>query len=90
MWSKKKIFILDEATSTIDTHTEQLMQQALEKVSTGRTSVIIAHRLATIKHANKIIVFDQGEIVEQGTQQELLLKNGYFKKLYDMQFEEIV
>lgn len=85
-----KIFILDEATSTIDTHTEQLMQQALEKVSTGRTSVIIAHRLATIKHANKIIVFDQGEIVEQGTQQELLLKNGYFKKLYDMQFEEIV
>lgn len=84
-----KIFILDEATSTIDTHTEQLMQDALDKISKGRTSIIIAHRLATIKHAHKIIVFEKGVIVEQGTQKELLEKNGYFKRLYDMQFEEI-
>ncbi len=84
-----KIFILDEATSTIDTHTEVLLQKALDKITEGRTSIIIAHRLATIKHANKIMVFDKGELVEQGSQQELLKKNGYFKKLYDMQFEEI-
>ncbi len=84
-----KIFILDEATSTIDTHTEVLLQKALDKITEGRTSIIIAHRLATIKHANKIMVFDKGELVEQGSQQELLQKNGYFKKLYDMQFEEI-
>lgn len=85
-----KIFILDEATSTIDTHTEQLLQLALEKISKGRTSIIIAHRLATIKNANKIMVFEKGEIAEQGTPQELLQKNGHFKKLYEMQFEEIV
>lgn len=85
-----KIFILDEATSTIDTHTEQLLQLALDKISKGRTSIIIAHRLATIKNANKIMVFEKGEIAEQGTQQELLAKDGPFKKLYEMQFEEIV
>lgn len=84
-----KIFILDEATSTIDTHTELLLQKALDKITEGRTSIIIAHRLATIKHANKIMVFDKGELVEQGSQSELLQKDGYFKKLYDMQFEEI-
>lgn len=84
-----KIFILDEATSTIDTHTEQLLQQALEKISKGRTSIIIAHRLATIKNANKIMVFEKGEIAEQGSPQELLQKNGHFKKLYEMQFEEV-
>lgn len=85
-----KIFILDEATSTIDTHTEQLLQLALDKISKGRTSIIIAHRLATIKNANKIMVFEKGEIAEQGTQQELLSKDGLFKKLYEMQFEEQV
>ena len=84
-----KIFILDEATSTIDTHTEQLLQLALEKISKGRTSIIIAHRLATIKNANKIMVFEKGEIAEQGAPQELLAKDGLFKKLYEMQFEEI-
>ncbi|MBN8694634.1 MAG: ABC transporter ATP-binding protein [Bacteroidetes bacterium] len=85
-----KIFILDEATSTIDTHTEQLLQLALDKISKGRTSIIIAHRLATIKNANKIMVFEKGEIAEQGTQQELLSKDGLFKKLYEMQFEEVI
>lgn len=84
-----KIFILDEATSTIDTHTELLLQKALDKITEGRTSIIIAHRLATIKHANKIMVFDKGELVEQGSQEELLNKNGFFRKLHDMQFEEV-
>jgi ATP-binding cassette subfamily B protein len=84
-----KLFILDEATATIDTHTEQLLQKALDKISKGRTSIVIAHRLATIKDANKIIVFDKGQIVEQGTQQELLNMNRQFKRLYELQFEEI-
>lgn len=84
-----KIFILDEATSTIDTHTEQLLQEALVKVTRGRTSIIIAHRLATIKNADKIIVFEKGEITEQGSQEELLAKKGAFKRLHDLQFEEI-
>ncbi len=85
-----KIFILDEATATIDTHTEQLLQKALEKISKGRTSIVIAHRLATIKDANKIIVFEKGQIVEQGSQQELLNMNGQFKRLYELQFAEII
>ncbi len=84
-----KLFILDEATATIDTHTEQLLQKALDKISKGRTSIIIAHRLATIKNADKIIVFDKGEIVEQGSQKELLNMNGHFKRLYELQFEEV-
>ncbi|HWY13504.1 MAG TPA: ABC transporter ATP-binding protein [Bacteroidia bacterium] len=85
-----KLFILDEATATIDTHTEQLLQKALDKISKGRTSIVIAHRLATIKNADKIIVFEKGEIVEQGTQQELLnINNGHFKRLHELQFEEI-
>lgn len=84
-----KLFILDEATATIDTHTEQLLQKALEKISKGRTSIVIAHRLATIKDANKIIVFEKGKIVEQGSQQELLNIDGQFKRLYELQFEEI-
>lgn len=84
-----KLFILDEATATIDTHTEQLLQKALDKISKGRTSIVIAHRLATIKDADKIIVFDKGTIAEQGSQQELLALNGQFKRLYELQFEEI-
>ncbi len=85
-----KIFILDEATATIDTHTEQLLQKALEKISKGRTSIVIAHRLATIKNANKIIVFDKGQIVEQGSPEELLKMNGQFKRLHELQFAEII
>ncbi len=85
-----KLFILDEATATIDTHTEQLLQKALDKISKGRTSVVIAHRLATIKHADKIIVFEKGQIVEQGTQQELLNMNGQFKRLYELQFADVI
>lgn len=83
---KPALFILDEATATIDTTTERLIQKAAEKISQGRTSIIIAHRLSTIKNADKIFVFDNGEIAEQGNIKELLALNGKFKKLYDNQF----
>ena len=79
------IFILDEATATIDTQTEQLLQLAAEKISSGRTSIIIAHRLSTIKHVNRIFVFDKGEIIEQGSMKELMAKDSKFKKLYELQ-----
>lgn len=78
------IFILDEATATIDTQTEQLIQQAVEKISKGRTSIIIAHRLSTIKHVDKVLVFDQGKIIEEGTIEKLLNNNSTFKKLYEL------
>lgn len=78
------IFILDEATATIDTQTEQLIQKAAEKISQGRTSIIIAHRLSTIKHVDKIFVFDQGKIIEEGSIQELLSTDSKFKTLYEL------
>ena len=78
------IFILDEATATIDTQTEQLIQKAAEKISEGRTSIIIAHRLSTIKHVDKIFVFDQGKIIEEGSINELLSTESKFKKLYEL------
>lgn len=81
------ILILDEATSSVDTYTEQLMQDATDAITTGRTSIIIAHRLATIQQADKIIVLDAGKIVEVGTHKSLLQKeNGYYKNLYEVQF----
>ena len=79
------IFILDEATATIDTQTELLIQQAVEKISDGRTSIIIAHRLSTIKHVSKVIVFEKGRIIEEGSISELLDKPSKFKTLYDLQ-----
>jgi ATP-binding cassette, subfamily B, multidrug efflux pump len=79
------IFILDEATATIDTQTELLIQRAVEKISSGRTSIIIAHRLSTIKHVNKVMVFDQGEIIEEGSIKELMERESRFKKLYELQ-----
>ncbi|QTE22292.1 ABC transporter ATP-binding protein [Polaribacter cellanae] len=85
--SKPSILILDEATSSVDTHAEQMIQYATETITKDRTSIVIAHRLATIKQADKIIVMDKGLIVEEGTHQELLEKeNGYYKNLYDKQF----
>jgi ATP-binding cassette, subfamily B, multidrug efflux pump len=87
------ILILDEATSSVDSYSEQLIQTATDRITAGRTSIIIAHRLATIKKADKIIVMDSGNIVEQGTHDELLKKeNGYYKNLYEVQFlkEEVV
>lgn len=81
------ILILDEATSSVDSHSEQLIQKATDTITQGRTSIVIAHRLATIKKADKIIVMEAGEIVEQGTHKELLKKeNGYYKNLYEVQF----
>lgn len=85
--SNPSILILDEATSSIDTYSEELIQRATETVTKGRTSIVIAHRLATIINADKIVVMDKGLIVEQGTHAELVIrKNGYYKKLYDSQF----
>ncbi len=81
------ILVLDEATSSVDSYSEQLIQNATDKITKGRTSIVIAHRLATIKKADKIIVMEAGEIVEQGTHKELLKKdNGYYKNLYEVQF----
>ncbi|KGL61878.1 ABC transporter ATP-binding protein [Polaribacter sp. Hel1_85] len=85
--SKPSILILDEATSSVDSHAEQMIQYATETITKGRTSIVIAHRLATIKQADKIIVMDKGLIVEEGTHIELLEKEeGYYKNLYDKQF----
>ncbi|MCG9793023.1 ABC transporter ATP-binding protein [Flavobacterium algicola] len=85
--SNPSILILDEATSSIDTYSEELIQRATETITKGRTSIVIAHRLATIVNADKIVVMDQGLIVEQGTHQELIEKaTGYYKNLYDSQF----
>ena len=83
-----KILILDEATSSIDTASEKLIQRATEILTKGRTSIIIAHRLATIQKADKIIVMEKGEIIEVGNHQELLRKGGQYKKLFDLQFKE--
>jgi len=80
------VLVLDEATSSVDTETESMIQEAIEQITKGRTSIIIAHRLATIQHADVIIVMDHGEIVEMGSHQELLQKDGHYKSLYDLQF----
>ncbi|CAM3918790.1 ABC transporter ATP-binding protein [Flavobacterium branchiophilum] len=88
--SQPSILILDEATSSIDTYSEELIQKATETITKNRTSIVIAHRLATIVNADQIVVMDKGLIVEQGTHQELLVKaNGYYKNLYESQFSSI-
>ena len=84
---KPKILVLDEATSSIDTHAEQLIQKATKEITKGKTSLVIAHRLATVQRADKIIVLEKGMIVEVGTHKELLQKeNGHYKNLYEVQF----
>ena len=82
------ILILDEATSSVDTRTEVLIQKAMETLMKGRTSFIIAHRLSTIKDADMILVMKEGNIVEQGTHAELLAKGGFYAELYNSQFSE--
>ena len=85
--SKPKILIFDEATSSVDTRTEILIQEAMENLMRGRTSFIIAHRLSTIKNADLILVMNNGDIVEQGTHKDLLDKNGFYANLYNSQFK---
>ncbi|MGH9971285.1 MAG: ABC transporter ATP-binding protein, partial [Pyrinomonadaceae bacterium] len=82
------LLILDEATSSIDTETEQLIQQAIERVMRDRTSIVVAHRLSTIQRADQIIVLHHGEIREQGTHQELLAKRGLYWMLYKLQYSD--
>ena len=83
------ILILDEATSSIDSESEELIQQATTTLTKNRTSIIIAHRLATIQNADKIIVMDKGRKIEEGNHQDLLRQNGLYKELYEIQFTDV-
>ncbi len=82
------LFVLDEATSSVDTETEQIIQHAIQTVLTGRTSFIIAHRLSTVRSADRILVIQNGQITEDGTHQELIARHGYYYQLYTNQFQE--
>jgi ABC-type multidrug transport system fused ATPase/permease subunit len=81
-----RILILDEATSSVDTITEALIQQALERLLSGRTAIVIAHRLSTVRNADRIYVVDGGRIVEQGDHESLLVQGGLYRDLYERQF----
>ena len=85
----KKILILDEATSSVDTRTEARIQRAMDNLMRGRTSFVIAHRLSTIKEADVILVMKDGDIIEQGSHEELIAKDGFYASLYNSQFEDI-
>ena len=80
------MLILDEATSSVDTRTEERIQRAMDNLMEGRTSFVIAHRLSTIRDADLILVINQGDIIEQGTHKELLAKDGFYANLYNAQF----
>jgi len=82
------VLVLDEATSSVDTESEELIQSAIEKLTKGRTSIIIAHRLSTIQQADKIVVLEKGRIIEHGSHKELLSHDGQYKKLFELQFQE--
>jgi ABC-type multidrug transport system fused ATPase/permease subunit len=81
-----KILILDEATANVDSHTEALVQEALEKVMAGRTTIAIAHRLSTIRNSDRVLVIHEGKLVEEGTVEELLARKGLFWALWQLQF----
>ena len=87
MIEESPFLILDEATSNVDTRTEELVSKAMDKLTKGRTSFIIAHRLSTIKNADLILVMNEGNIIEMGTHEELLKKKGFYANLYNSQFE---
>ena len=86
--SNKQILILDEATSSVDTRTEKIIQEAMDKLMENRTSFIIAHRLSTVRNADKIIVIENGTIIEQGTHEELLKQKGYYYNTLNTQNKE--
>ncbi len=85
--SKPNILVLDEATSSVDSYSEEIIQNAIDTLTQGKTSIVIAHRLATVKNADRIVVMDKGQIVEQGTHKGLLkVPNGFYAKLNEVQF----
>ena len=86
--ARPEVFILDEATSNIDTRTELQIQAAMDRIMANKTSFVIAHRLSTIRNANKILVMQHGDVVEFGTHQQLLQQNGVYAGLYNAQFEQ--
>ena len=89
MIDHKPLLILDEATSNVDTRTEILIQEAMDKLTEGRTSFVIAHRLSTIKNADLILVLKDGNIIEQGNHEQLLAAGGFYAKLYNSQFDDV-
>jgi ATP-binding cassette subfamily B protein len=84
------VLILDEATSSVDTRTEKLIQEAMKRLMRGRTCFVIAHRLSTVREADMILVMNGGDIIEQGRHEELLEKNGFYAGIYNSQFEDII
>ena len=90
MIEDEPFLILDEATSYVDTRTEELVQKAMDKLTEGRPSFIIAHRLSTIKNADLILVMNEGNIIEQGSKEELIKQHGFYERLYNSQFEKTV
>ena len=82
-----RILIMDEATSSIDAYTELLIQKAMDKILKGRTAIVIAHRLSTVRNADQIVVIENGVIAEAGKHDELMVKGGLYKRLYEMQFK---
>lgn len=86
LWANPEILILDEATSSVDTRTERLIQSAMNRLLKGRTSFVVAHRLSTIRDANQILVMDKGNIVETGNHESLLKQEGLYASLYNSQF----